>query len=136
MPHDLDPPPAGAAVTAAPAAPRAEPDDLARARRILGGDIRPDDYLPEPEEVRRDAAEHIRQIEEEHGFETAPEAVRHLLNEWTLLHHHDGDTVLAKYTDRGVLVLAAGSQRIYQINQQFDPDYRSGFALMFPSTAW
>lgn len=142
MAHDLDPPavtdpPAGAVPDAgADPRPEARPDFLDRAKRILSGDIRPDDYLPVPETVRQAVADHLRPIEAEHGFTTSPEAVRHLLNEWTLLHHHDGENVLARYTDRGVLVLAAGSQQMYQVRLHFNPDSRSGFALMSPSTAW
>ena len=125
-------------VEATQPAPPPEPDPavLKRAERILGGDVHPEDYLPVPEAVRTAVVEHLRTIEADHGFTTAPEAVRQLLNEWTLLHHHDGNTVLAKYADHGVLVLAAGGQQIYQIKQHFNPDSRSGFALMSPSTAW
>ena len=112
------------------------PDFLERAKRILSGEVRPEDYLPEPDEVQKAVTEHLRPIETELGAEVTLEAVRHLLNEWTLLHHHDGENVLAKYTDRGVLVLAAGGQQIYQVKQHFNPDSRSGFALMSPSTAW
>ena len=145
MAHDHDPPADGvSAVTDAPTVsgarieprPEARPDFLDRARRILAGDIRPEDYLPVPDEVRQAVADHLRPIEAELGGEVTLEAKRHLLNEWTLLHHHDGENVLAKYTDRGVLVLAAGSQQMYQVRQHFNPDARSGFALMSPSTAW
>src|SRR4051812_40945057 len=51
--------------------PEARPDFLDRARRILGGDVRPDDYLPVTAEVEsrvaRDfafAAEHVRKQHE------------------------------------------------------------------------
>ena len=139
MAHEPNPSDVGSepvAVVEPPAEPGGpEPAFVARARRILAGDVRPDDYLPVPDEVRAAAADFIRQVETEHGFEVTDEAKQRTLNDWTLFHHHDGVNVLARYTPHGVLVLAAGDQQIRQVNQRFDP-YRRGFAPMFQSSAW
>jgi hypothetical protein len=68
MPHEHETPTAGGAASdESTPRPGHEPEFVARARRILSGDIRPKDYLPVTPEVEsrvaRDfafAAEHIR----------------------------------------------------------------------------
>lgn len=139
MSHEPNAPelPAGAA-TAAPEVPTGAgepvPDFVARAARILSGDVRPEDYLPVPDEVRAAAADAVRQIETENGFELTAEAKQHTLNNWTLWHYHPDDVVLVRHTERGVLVLAAGDDQMHQLRLRlgFTNDYRSGFVLSFP----
>jgi hypothetical protein len=67
MSHEHESPTAGAAADEPEQRPGPEPEFLARARRLLSGDIRPDDYLPVTPEVEsrvaRDfafAADHVR----------------------------------------------------------------------------
>ena len=79
---------------------------LDRVRRILAGDIRGEDYLPVPDEVVRAVEDYLKQVEEDGHFTTTAKAKQHLLNEWTFLHHHSKHVVLARFTDRGVIVLA------------------------------
>lgn len=112
-----------------------EPAFVARARRILAGDVRPDDYLPVPDEVRQAVADSMREIEAEHGFQVTDEAERHVLNRWTLDHHHPEGAVIVRSTDRGVLVLAAGEEQTNQLylRRVYDGDYRHGFVLCYQS---
>lgn len=127
--------PADVAPTANGAHPAPEADPLlARAGRILAGDVRDDDYLPVPAELLRELDEHYRQAAEETGFDASPAIRQNTLNNWTLDHHHDGNVVLARFTDLGVIVLAAGHPDIYRVRMAYNTDYRSGFALMFPDT--
>src|SRR4051812_30036570 len=70
---------------------------LARARRILGGDVRPDDDLPVPDEVTRAVTEELIRLREGEGIEVSPEAHQRMLNDRTLMHHHGGDVVLARF---------------------------------------
>lgn len=109
--------------------PRAEscPEFLDRARRILAGDIRPEDYLPVPESVRREVDEYLASVEREIGGPVTAAGRQQVLNDATYHFHHAADTTLTKNTDRGVLVLAVGSEQIYQVCRHFNPDYRSGF---------
>lgn len=127
MAHDLEPPPAAPNPTDTPAP--AEPAFLARARRILAGDVRPDDYLPVPDTVRAEVKKYLATL----PFEVTPAAERTLLNQWVLQHHHANNVIFARVTDRGVLVLAVGDPDISVVYQRLAPDHTSGFGYMFPS---
>ena len=78
---------------------------VARAKRILAGDIRAEDYLPVPAEVRDGVHELLGQFGK---GRVSKEYTQLLLNEWTLSYHHGGRHVLYKKTDEGVIVLAVG----------------------------
>lgn len=133
MSHEPNAPDATA--TVAPEAPvgagEPVPDFVARAARILRGDIRPEDYLPEPTELIDALGERVRHLSE-NGFEATPTAKRFLLNDWALQHHHGGQMVLAKRTERGVIVLAVGPVQVGAVQQKLNIDYRSGFAHEVP----
>ena len=93
------PPPAGAK--------RATVAMLARARRILAGDIRPEDYLPVPAEVSEGVAELLAPFGK---GKVSRKYTQRLLNDWTLSYHHGGQDLLCKPTEQGVIVLALGEQ--------------------------
>lgn len=107
----------------------AEPAFLARARRILLGDVRPDDYLPVPDEVRAEVKRYLATL----PFEASDAGARELLLQWTFQFHHAKDVVLARTTDRGVLVLAVGYDQIGAVRARFETDHRTGFVLMCPT---
>jgi hypothetical protein len=117
----------------APAAPDtpapAEPAYLSRARRILSGDVRADDYLPVPDSVRAAVDADFRQFAREYGTEATPEAYRFALNRAVLDHYHAYDVVLARLTDDGVLVLAVTDELIWPVRERLlAADWR-GFVL-------
>lgn len=139
MSHEPNTPePPTETATAAPEAPvgagEPVPDFVARAARILSGDVRPEDYLPVPDEVRAAVADSARQLEAENGFPVSDAEKRRWLSNWTLWHHHPDDVVLVRHTDRGVLVLAVGDAQMYQLRLRlgFTGDHRYGFVLSFP----
>ncbi|MCI0703205.1 MAG: hypothetical protein L0241_19170 [Planctomycetia bacterium] len=137
MSHEHESSEAGTSPTTAevPAEPSRTEEMLERAKRILAGDIRPEDYLPVTPELMHDLDEYCKHLETESGIVATAEARQRMLNDWTLQFHHGGTNVLARYTDRGVLVLAAGNDQIGKVRQHLNPDYRHGFALMFPTDA-
>jgi hypothetical protein len=97
------------------------PDFLDRARRILGGDIRPEDYLPVTDEVRRSVARSMDYYRERgKGQELAPEVEpRQLLLE-LLSFHHGGEFIVYTETPDGVIVLGVGEQ-VGPILAEFGP---------------
>jgi hypothetical protein len=80
---------------------------LARAKRILSGDIRPEDYLHTPDEVADTVHEMLAQFGE---GQVSREFTRRMLNDWTLSFHYGGQHILCKETEQGVIVLALGEQ--------------------------
>ncbi len=114
--------------------PKREPAFLERAKRILAGDIRPEDYRPVPDCVVREADEYLAELRREQGITATPEAREQMIRDRTFQYHHRYNTVLVKQTDRGVLILAVGDEQIGAVMQKFNPDYRDGFALAFAAT--
>jgi len=103
--------------TAAPVA--GEPAFLVRARRILAGDIRPEDYLPVTPEVQarvdRDMAfiiDHIRKAAEAGripaAYDPDPSTPIRQRNDWLLSYYHGGQNIAYIENDTGVIVLAVG----------------------------
>ena len=126
MPHEhetLDAEPANA-VDHTPIAP--EPDFIVRARRILSGDIRPDDYLPVPPEVQ---AEFDRSFNPETAEYFAPFR-RHTLNNWTLsFYYGDIGPVLSRESELGVIVIAVGLEQMRAVLDLFPRrEQRAGFS--------
>jgi hypothetical protein len=130
-----DPETAAADVTApiseaapAEARPEARPDFLDRARRILAGDIRPDDYLPVTPEVearvQRDlafAGDHVRKQFEAGripaAFEIDPNARSddedltlgaRQRNQWLLSLYYGGQNIAYIENETSIIVLAVG----------------------------
>jgi hypothetical protein len=157
MSHEHETPTAGtgsAPAEESPAAlrPEARPDFLERAKRILGGDIRPEDYLPVTPEVeahvKRDLAfaeEHIRKAHEagripavfdadattsEPGFDV-PYSVRQR-NEWLLSLHYGGQNIAYIENNRGVVVLAVGLEAGGALLEAFPYQMRQDVAFGAP----
>lgn len=153
MSHDHESPADGvSAVTDPVPAPRAEPDFLARARRILGGDVRPDDYLPVTPEVEarveRDfafAADHIKKAHAAGRIPavfdvdaTTPEfdvpySIRQR-NEWLLSLYYGGQNIAYIENQKGVIVLAVGLEQGGALLDAFPYEQRKdvGFGSPLP----
>jgi hypothetical protein len=137
-------PSSGGPPTAANGTPAAaEPAFLARARRVLAGDIRPEDYLPVTPEVRdrveRDLAyirEHVRRAAEAGripaAFEPAESTAVRQRNDWLLSFHHGGQNVACIENDTGVIVLAVGLEQGRAIIDAFPYEQRKDVALATP----
>jgi len=108
------------------------PEVLARAERILKGDIHPDDYLPIPDELVAEVGAHYQRVAEESGVIATEEARRRTLMDWTLTYHFGGQLVLLRRTDQGVIVLAVGPEEIGAVETAFKVDARSGFGREVP----
>lgn len=111
----------------------AEPDFMARARRILSGDVRPDDYLPVTPEVRRavdEAMTHYR--ERGQGQEPAPEVKPRQLLQELLSFHHGGRDICYIQDERGVIVLATDLPRIAEVLRVFGSAWREPLAVTTP----
>jgi hypothetical protein len=131
------------AVNGHPPVPEGEPSFLARARRILSGDIRPEDYLPVTPEVQsrvdRDmafAAGHIRKQFEAGRipavFEPdASEQIRQR-NGWLLSLNHGGQNVACLEDDQGVIVLAIGLEECGTLLNAFPYEQRKNVGLYTP----
>ena len=123
MSHDHEYPADGTAPGAtALALTEAEPEFLARARRILGGDIRPDDYLPVTPEVEarvaRDLAFDADHVQKQFelgripaAFEIDPSVAIRQRNDWLLSLHYGGQNVAYIENNVGVIVLAIGLEQ-------------------------
>ena len=135
MSHDHESPADGvSAVTDPPPAPPAEPDFLARARRILGGDIRPDDYLPVASEVSALVAEELAQLREREFIDASDDFRVRLVNQWALQYSYGGQPVACRRTDRGVIVFAAGTADIQRFLNHFPRlDQRPGVVTTTPA---
>ncbi|HEV3384617.1 MAG TPA: hypothetical protein VG097_07370 [Gemmata sp.] len=112
-----------------------EPTFIARARRILGGDVRPDDYLPVPEVVHSAVADEETRLREVKGFTISDEFRTRIRNDWTLQFIHGGQPVACRRTDAGVIVFAVGTEEIRTLLERFPrPDQRSVFFITTPPT--
>ena len=159
MSHDHESPADGStsAVTDPVPAPPAEPDFLERARRILGGDVRPDDYLPVTPEVEarveRDfafAADHIKKAHAAGRIPavfdvdaTTPEfdvpySIRQR-NEWLLSLYYGGQNIAYIENEKGVIVLAVGLEESAAVIDAFPYEQRKDVGLCTPDppdTIW
>jgi hypothetical protein len=132
--------------------PEARPDFLERARRILSGDVRPDDYLPVTPEVEarvaRDfafAAEHVRKRHEA-GRIPAPFAIDPNArfdefslsvgaiqrNQWLLSLYYGGQNIACIEDERGVIVLAVGLEQSAAVINAFPYEQRKDVGLYTP----
>jgi len=104
---------------------------LARARRLIAGDVRSTDYLVPTREVLDAVAAEIKRIEEAERFVGTPKARQDLLNDWTLAYLHSRQVVFARVTLQGVLVLASGMTELGLLAA--NNIEAVGFALMVPN---
>jgi hypothetical protein len=132
--------------------PEARPDFLDRARRILAGDIRPDDYLPVTPEVEarvaRDlafAADHVQKRRDAKGISTAFEidprarfdefslsvgAIQR--NQWLLSLYYGGQNIACIENEQGVIVLAVGLEQSAAVINAFPYEQRRDVGLCTP----
>lgn len=92
-----------------PAGPFA--DLIARARRILECGPKDDDYLAIPDQSREDVDRHIAG-HRANGIEVEPATRLRMLIDQALFDLYKGSDILAHRTDRGVVVVAAGSDEV------------------------
>ncbi len=111
----------------APPGPPAE-SPLARAARILSGNIRPDDYLPVSEE---DVA-FVDGSEARTGIKLLPEYRRKMISCLALQEHHGGNEVLTFHTLDGVIVLAAGGDEVDWIAKSLPREQQSRTVIEYP----
>jgi hypothetical protein len=110
-----------------------EPAFLARARRILGGDIHTEDYLTVPEDVLSAVANEETRLREIKGFKISDEFITQMRNDWTLQIAHGGQPVACRRTDSGAIAFAAGLEEIQKFLGRFPrPDQRSGVIITTP----
>lgn len=114
--------------------PPAEPAEapLARALRILSGDIRPDDYLAVPPEVQADHDREMNRLLVEEGIDVAPATRRDILAYNTLRHYFAGQEILRRVTEHGVLVLAADSDEVSAFHRAVPPEQWKFVTLDYP----
>lgn len=128
---------------ASPPSPQAEPPFLARARRILSGDVRPDDYLPVTPEVQacveRDLAfirDHIRKAAETgripQAYEIDPSTPIRQRNDWLLSFYHGRQNIACIENDTGVIVLAVGLDQTGALLDAFPYEMRKDVGLATP----
>jgi hypothetical protein len=96
-------------VTPEPDTAAGEPAFLGRARRILAGDVRPEDYLPVTPEVRRRVDLFMDWARARgNGQALAPEVEPRQLKEELLSFHHGGENVAYIEDEKGIVVLGVG----------------------------
>jgi len=109
---------------------------LARAERILGGDIRPEDYLPVTDEIESVVQQSIRTlVKYQPEIIVNDEGTELLRRDTTLGYYCGGKSVLARSGDGGVIVLAMGGENVQFVYRHVSPDKWAGFGIKYP-TAW
>ncbi|HEV3438150.1 MAG TPA: hypothetical protein VG122_12370 [Gemmata sp.] len=97
-----------------------EPAFLARARRILADDIRPEDYLTVTPEVQRRVALCLQYANARgNGQPLAPEVEPLQLRQELLSFHHGGQNIAYIEDDNGVIVLAVGLEHMRSVLETF-----------------
>ncbi len=120
MSHEHEVPTADSASTSEPPAEPCQ-EFLERARRILSGDKRPEDYLAVTPEARARADFDIAYVRSHLKIEPLPEVVANQLREWMLSFRHGGQNIIFVEDEKGVIVLAAGEEQIGALFQHL-PD--------------
>jgi hypothetical protein len=110
-----------------------EPAVLARAQRILMGDVRSEDFLAVPEEVSTAVDDEVNRLVKFQGIITSAEFKTRMCGDWTLQYVYGGQPVACRYTDSGAIVFAVGLEEIRVLLERFtQPDHRSGFFITTP----
>lgn len=105
---------------------RATQTMLDRARRVLSGDVRPDDYLPVTPEVRAAADFELDHLRTHMKLDIVPEEAARQLRGWLLSFHHGGETIVLVEDNSGVVVLAAGEDEIAALFRTLPDDRLNG----------
>lgn len=104
---------------------------LARALRILAGDVRPDDYLVVPEEVQADHDREMNRLLVEEGIDVDPVTRQELLAGHAFRHLYFGKCVARWVTADGILVLAVGGEAEGELVNAYKGPWPDGFVLAF-----
>ena len=121
MSHEHETPTGSASTSDPPAEPC--PEFLARARRVLSGDRRPDDYLAVTPEARARADFDIAYVRSHLKIEPLPEVVANQLREWVMSFHHGGQNIAYVEDEKGVIVVAAGLDQITVLFQNLRDEW-------------
>ena len=115
-----------------------EPEFPVRARRILCGDRRPEDYLqvtPDVQKlVERDMA--FLRVKVNGRFELDDSAEQRQTRQYLLEAYHDGESIGVIEDDTGVIVLAVGRDQFRAILASFPYEMRRGYGLTCPNSNW
>ena len=122
-------PTAPAGANGATATPGTEPAFVARARRILAGDVRPEDYLPVTPEVRHRVDLFMDWARARAGDQPPPdpEVEERQLRTELLAFHHGGVNLAYIEDARGVIVLGVGLEQSAAICREFALKHRIAF---------
>lgn len=106
---------------------------IARARRILSGNVCPDDYLVVPAVVDSAVAGEEAQLNASFGVNSCGPYIARIRYDWTLQYFYGTETVACRLSDSGVIVLAVGSEEIRSLLERFPrPEERSKFYIATP----
>jgi len=109
----------------------------ARAARILGGDIRPTDYLPVTDRVRFLTDREMDFARERlKGGEPSDAAVQRQLRQNLLLVHHPDEHVGYLEDDHGIIVVVTGLDEIERVIKTVPFELRKEVCFGFISTVW
>jgi len=109
--------------------------DLARALRILEGDIRESDLLPLPSDAAAKVEREFDIAQALRPEATISEAERQRVRlDRTLEFHFSGQPVACLRTPRGAVVLAVGEEEIGALVDAAPADKWQGVAIEFPET--
>ena len=104
------------------------PLNVAEVTRILSSQIRPEDYLPVPEEI----VKFVSMEEVRVGVQLLPEARQKLYSELALQFHHTGQELLVWHTPSGGIVLAAGDD-VDPLFDQLTKEQKAIIPFAYPS---
>lgn len=112
--------------------PESRSDFLDRARRILGGDVRPDDYLPVTPEARAVADFELNYYRTQMKLDVGPEEAARQLRGWVLSFHHGGENIDFIEDDTGIIVLAVGLDQIGALVRGLPDELLNGLCTTCP----
>jgi len=116
--------------------PTTHDERVARAERILSGDVRPEDYLPVTDEIESAVQEYVALVMRNNPrIIRSDEGDNNVRKNFTIMFHCGGKEVLAREDDIGVIVLAMGTPDVIRLEKQLTPKSWQGFGLDFP-TRW
>jgi hypothetical protein len=118
--------------TLTPRAPSAPETVVERAKRILSGGVRDDDYLKASADLRARVDEETSHISTANKIELPPETRQWMLDNYTLQHYHSGREVACWRTGTGVIVLAAGAEEVNEVLNAITPEQRNNIVIEYP----
>jgi hypothetical protein len=108
-----------------------------RAKRVLSGDRKPEDYLPVPDEVREAVERDMGYFRERlGGAEPVPKVAADQLEIYLLAYHHGGQNIGYVGDDRGIVVVAVGLEQIAYVCQVMPYSLTEHMAFAAPEPIW